>query len=95
LATPPAHPLQTIDRFVRSAPQLARALRWIAWVELVVAIILGLINFFQALSIIGIYPGGAFPIYTSLLGGVLQPFVFWGLLLGMALLLENRSGGRE
>jgi hypothetical protein len=86
--------MQNVNQMVKSVPQLVRALRLIAWTELIVLVLLGLIGFCGSLTAFGgIYSLGI-TAFTSLLVTVLEAFVFWGLLMGVALLLENQSSGR-
>jgi hypothetical protein len=99
-ATPPRQMpqlnMQNINELVTSVPRLVRGLRLIAWAELIVIVGLSIIGFCSTLTTAaGLYYSGGLSALTSLLVTILQALVFWGLLMGVALLLENQTGGRR
>jgi hypothetical protein len=87
--------MQNVNRIITNAPQLVRVLRMLAWIELGVLIGLAVIGFCSTLGTFSFYFAGALAAFTSLLVTALQAFVFWGILMGIALLLENQAGGRS
>jgi hypothetical protein len=82
--------MQNINKYVTNAPQLVRILRWIAWAELLAIALFAILSFCSTFNAIGYY-GGSLSSVSTLLVTVLQASVFWGLLMGVALLLENQS----
>jgi hypothetical protein len=82
--------MQSINKTIRSVPELVRWLRLIAWTELIAVVVLAVIGACSSLSYFGgLYLSGGFSVVTSFLTTVLQAAVFWGLLMGVALLLER------
>jgi hypothetical protein len=86
--------MQNVNQLIKSVPQLVRVLRMLAWAELIVLVVLGIISFCVSFGSLGSFYSLGISVFTSLLVTVLEAFVFWGLLMGLALLLENQSGSR-
>lgn len=86
--------MQSVNKFVSDAPQLARLLRWIAWAELGAILLFSIINFCSVYSVVGYY-GGSLSAISSFLIAVLQAAAIWGVLMGVALLLDNQAKSRS
>jgi hypothetical protein len=85
--------MQNINRMVTSVPDLVRILRLIAWTELGVITLLAIIGFCSTVST-GFYFSLGITAFSSLVVTLLQAGVFWGVLMGVALLLENQARSR-